>query len=301
MPVAGLHVNRIGGLVEACLASKLHALGKHIRGGMDRSTTADQQDPKNRLIEATGSVGSLTMVSRVFGLIRDVVLANVLGAVAAADAFFVAFRIPNFFRRLFAEGAFNIAFVPVLSDYRQNRSFREVQQLINRTAGVLGSTLVLLTLVVLLASPVVATIFAPGFLSDPQKFELTASMIRITFPYLLFISLTGMAGAILNSYDRFAVPAFTPVLLNISLISAALIGQRWFEQPALALAWGVFVAGAIQFCFQLPFLARMHLLPLPELDWRDPGVRRILNLMAPAVIGASVYQINLALLFGSAV
>ncbi len=255
---------------------------------------APQQPQVNarKLLGASSSVGGLTLVSRVFGLVRDVVLAQALGAVAAADAFFVAFRIPNFFRRLFAEGSFSIAFVPVLSDYRHNRSRADTLQLLNRTAGALGSVLFMVTLLVVVASPLVTTVFAPGFRLDSEKFELTAQMIRITFPYLFFISLTGMAGAILNAYDRFAVPAFTPVLLNVCLITGALLGQFWTGEPAMTLAWAVLVAGIVQFCFQLPFLARMHMLPVPELRWDDPGVRRILKLMAPAVIGASVYQVN---------
>lgn len=260
---------------------------------MNQEAPASTPTDGKKLLGASGSVGGFTMLSRVFGLVRDVVLAQLLGAAAAADAFFVAFRIPNFFRRLFAEGAFNIAFVPVLSDYRQNRDHQAVQQLVNRTAGALGSVLLIFTLLVVVGSPLVATIFAPGFRLDPDKFELTTQMIRITFPYLLFISLTGMAGAILNAYDRFSAPAFTPVLLNICLIGGALIGNAWFEETALALAWAVLVAGVVQLCFQLPFLARVHLLPWPEPGWNDPGVRRILKLMAPAVIGASVYQINL--------
>jgi putative peptidoglycan lipid II flippase len=260
---------------------------------MTEQTPESTQTNGRKLLGASGSVGGFTMLSRIFGLVRDVVLAQVLGAVAAADAFFVAFRIPNFFRRLFAEGAFNIAFVPVLSDYRQNRDHLAVQQLVNRTAGVLGSTLLVFTLIVVAGSPVVATIFAPGFRLDPEKFELASQMIRITFPYLLFISLTGMAGAILNAYDRFAAPAFTPVLLNVCLISGAIIGHLWFDETAVVLAWAVLVAGVLQLSFQLPFLARIHLLPWPESGWKDPGVRRILKLMAPAVIGASVYQINL--------
>src|SRR6056300_1542947 len=208
---------------------------------MTEQTPESTQTNGRKLLGASGSVGGFTMLSRIFGLVRDGVLAQVLGAVAAADAFFVAFRIPSFFRRLFAEGAFNIAFVPVLSDYRQNRDHLAVQQLVNRTAGVLGSTLLVFTLIVVAGSPVVATIFAPGFRLDPEKFELASQMIRITFPYLLFISLTGMAGAILNAYDRFAAPAFTPVLLNVCLISGAIIGHLWFDETAVVLAWAVLV------------------------------------------------------------
>jgi putative peptidoglycan lipid II flippase len=238
----------------------------------------------------------MTMLSRVLGLIRDVALARVIGAGSGADAFFVAFKIPNFFRRLFAEGAFAQAFVPVLSEYRQKGTLEAVKGLVDRVAGCLGSVLVLVTVLAVVGAPAVAALFAPGFmLNDPARFALASEMIRITFPYLLLISLTGFAGAILNSYDRFAIPAFTPVLLNISLISAALFAAPLFDPPALALAWGVLAAGVCQLLFQLPFLRRIHLLPSPTIDWRDPGVKRILALMAPALFGVSVSQINLLL------
>ncbi len=248
-----------------------------------------------RLLRSSAVVSAMTMLSRLLGLIRDIVFALVVGAASGADAFFVAFKIPNFLRRLFAEGAFAQAFVPVLSEYRQRGSHAAVQALINRVAGALGSVLILLTVLAVVGSPLLTTLFAPGFWADDAKFELTADLIRITFPYLFFISMTGMAGGILNSYDRFAIPAFTPVLLNVCLISAALVAAPWFEQPAFALAWGVFIAGVVQMAFQVPFLMRLRLMPRPELDWRDEGVRRILKLMAPAIFGVSVSQINLML------
>lgn len=248
------------------------------------------------LLRSSGVVSFFTMLSRVLGLARDIIFARVIGAEALADVFFVAFKIPNFFRRLFAEGAFAQAFVPVLGEYRQNGSQAALKQLINRVFGTLGMALLALTLVIVVAAPFFAALFAPKwYLNDPFKFNATAEMLRITFPYLLFISMTGVAGGILNSYDRFAVPAFTPVLLNMSLIFAALIAAPWFDQPTYALAWGVFAAGAIQFCFQLPFLARVHMLPIPVVDWRHPGVKKILKLMGPAIFGVSVSQINLML------
>ncbi len=240
-------------------------------------------------------VGSMTMLSRVLGLIRDIVFARVIGADGLADAFFVAFKIPNFLRRLFAEGAFSQAFVPVLSEYREKGSLEAVQALVNRVCGALGSVLILLTILVVVGAPVVAFVFAPGFWGDDLKFDAATGMIRVTFPYLLFISLTGLAGGILNSYDRFAVPAFTPVWLNVCMIGAALIGAAWWTEPAYALAWGVFVAGLVQMLFQLPFLMGLQLLPRPELDWGHEGVRRILRLMGPAIFGVSVSQINLLL------
>lgn len=238
----------------------------------------------------------MTMLSRFLGLARDVVIANLIGASVAADAFFVAFKIPNFMRRLFAEGAFSQAFVPVLSEYRSQRSIEEVRALLDRVAGVLGGSLLIFTTLVVAASPVVAALFAPGwYMDEPEKFQLASDMIRVTFPYLLLISLTGFAGAVLNSYGRFAVPAFTPVLLNISLISAAFFAAPLFEEPAFALAWGVLIAGVIQFTFQLPFLHALKLTPRPHWDLQHEGVRRVLKLMGPAIFGVSVSQINLLL------
>ncbi|MEP4145663.1 MAG: murein biosynthesis integral membrane protein MurJ [Halioglobus sp.] len=250
---------------------------------------------KPGLLRSSALVGSMTMISRVLGLLRDIVIAAFVGASANADAFFVAFKIPNFLRRLFAEGAFSQAFVPVLADYKEEGAQEAVKALVNRVAGVLGGTLLLLTLITVAASPIVAAIFAPGFVSQPQKFQLTADMIRITFPYLLLISMTGFCGAILNSYGRFAVPAFTPVFLNLSLIFAATVASPWFDEPVFALAWGVFFAGIIQLLFQLPSLYRLDLVPRPIFDTKDEGVRRILKLMIPALFGVSVSQINLLL------
>ena len=198
--------------------------------------------PRAGMLRSSVVTGSMTMMSRVLGLVRDQVLAHVLGAGGAADAFFLAFKIPNFFRRLFSEGAFSQAFVPVLSEYRQNGSHAAVQALVDRVAGCLGSVLLLVTVLAVIGSPVVAAIFASGYLNDPLKFTLLSDLIRITFPYLLLISLTGFAGAVLNSYDRFAVPAFTPVLLNICMIGAAWFAAPSFSQPVFALAWGVLVA-----------------------------------------------------------
>ena len=240
-------------------------------------------------------VGSATMISRVLGLLRDVVLANLIGANGNADAFFVAFKIPNFLRRLFAEGAFAQAFVPVLADTREKGGFAAVRELVDRVAGVLGGTLLLLTVLTIMASPVVATIFAPGFLRDPAKLALTGDLIKLTFPYLLLISLTGFAGAILNSYQRFAIPALTPVLLNLCLIASALWFAPHFEEPVVALALGVLVAGFAQLLFQVPALAGIGLVPRPRWAPRHEGVKRILLLIVPALFGVSVSQINLLL------
>ncbi|QKT04343.1 murein biosynthesis integral membrane protein MurJ [Ectothiorhodospiraceae bacterium 2226] len=246
-----------------------------------------------KLFKSTAVVGGYTMISRVLGFIRDIVIARVFGAGAATDAFFVAFKIPNFWRRLFAEGAFSQAFVPVLSEYRTQREHAEVQALTRQVAGTLGGVLLLVTLVGVLAAPLLVMLFAPGFINEVERFDLTVEMLRLTFPYLLFISLTAFAGAILNSYGRFGVPAITPVLLNLALIGAALGLAPYFEQPVVALAWGVLVAGVAQLLFQIPFLIRLRLLVRPVWAWRAPGVQRILRLMLPAIFGSSVAQINL--------
>lgn len=247
------------------------------------------------LLRASALVSTGTLSSRVLGLVRDVVLAGLLGAAANADAFFVAFKVPNFLRRLFAEGAFAQAFVPVLTDTREQGSHAAVKALVDRVTAALGATLLGLTLLAIVGAPAVAMVFAPGFSADPAKLELTGDLIRITFPYLLLISLTGLAGGILNSYGRFAVPAFTPVLLNLSLIAAALLLAPRFAEPAFALAWGVLLAGMLQLLFQLPALHGLGLMPRPRWDPRHPGLRRILVLMVPALFGVSVSQINLLL------
>ncbi|WP_284500709.1 murein biosynthesis integral membrane protein MurJ [Microbulbifer litoralis] len=267
------------------------------------SPSPSQESPLEKsgaagLLRGSSVVGGATMLSRVMGLARDMVLARFAGAGDAADAFFVAFKIPNFFRRLFAEGAFAQAFVPVLAEYRQNGGIAAARELNDRVVGALGGTLLLVTLVGVLCAPLVAGIFAFGWWwdgSEREKFDLATEMLRITFPYLMLISLTGFAGAVLNSFDRFAVPALTPVLLNLMLIAAAVIATDWFEPPIMGLAWGVLAAGVVQLLFQIPFLARQGLLPRPRWDWSYPGVRKILRLMAPAIFGVSVTQISLVL------
>ena len=235
----------------------------------------------------------MTLLSRLLGLARDIVIARFFSASDAADAFFVAFKIPNFLRRLFAEGAFSLAFVPVLTEYRNNYTAAQTRDLIDRVAGPLGGILLLLSLFGVVASPLLISIFAAGFLDQPSKFELTADMLRITFPYILLISMTAMAGGILNTWKRFAVPAFTPVLLNLSLIGCAMYLSPRLDVPITGLAWGVFIAGLAQLLFQLPFLYREGLLPRPKWGWRHQGVQKIVKLMIPALFGSSVAQINL--------
>ena len=247
-----------------------------------------------KLLKSTAIVGSMTLISRVLGLLRDMVLARWFGADAGMDAFFVAFKIPNFLRRLFAEGAFSQAFVPVISEYREQRTHAEVQQLASRVAGTLLGILTGITVIGVLASPVLVMIFAPGFLQrDPAQFELSAELLRWTFPYLLFVSLVAFAAGILNTYGRFAAASFVSVWLNVVLIGAAVLISPLLEQPELALAGGVFVAGVVQVLFLLPSLKRVGILPRPRWGLRDEGVRRIMKLMLPGILGSSVAQINL--------
>ncbi|MCS2610834.1 murein biosynthesis integral membrane protein MurJ [Halomonas dongshanensis] len=251
--------------------------------------------PRRGLMRSGLVVSAMTMLSRVMGLVRDVVVAMLLGAGDGADAFFVAFKIPNFLRRLFAEGAFNQAFVPVLSEYSSGRDRREVRALLDAVAGSLTAILALVTALAMLAAPWLIWVFAPGFGREPEKLAMTADMLRLTFPYLLLISLTAFSGSVLNTWSRFAVPAFTPVLLNLSLIGAALFLMPLMQEPAMALAWGVLIAGVAQLAFQVPFLYRLGLLPTPWPNFAHEGVRRILKLMVPALFGVSVSQINLLL------
>ncbi len=233
------------------------------------------------------------MISRILGFIRDVLLARIFGADANTDVFFVAFKIPNFLRRLFAEGAFSQAFVPVLSDYKEHGSKEALKQFIDRTAGVLSLTLMLVTIIGMVAAPLLIMVFAPGFSWQSGQYDLAVQMLRITFPYLFFISSVAFAGGILNIYSKFAVPAFTPVFLNLCMIAAAIWLSPLFDEPIVALACGVFVAGAVQLMFQFPALMRLGLLPRPKFGFRDPGVKRIMTLMLPAIFGVSVTQINL--------
>ena len=265
---------------------------------IDTSTLIKSDQGTNEgdgLLKASGITGSMTMVSRVLGLTRDIVIARVFGTTDAADAFFLANKIPNFMRRLFAEGAFNQAFVPVLSEYRSKKSLADVQRLVNTVAGSLGGFLFLVSVIVVLGAPIIALPIAYGFNDEPAKFELFVEMLRITFPYLLLISMTALCSSILNTYGRFAIPAFTPALLNISLIACSFLLAPYMREPELALAWGVLIAGFAQLLFQLPFLAQIHLVPKPKPSKLHEGVVRIKKLMLPALFGVSVAQINLLL------
>ena len=248
-----------------------------------------------RLLRSTSVVSSMTLLSRILGLARDIVFARYFGATIVMDAFLVANRIPNMLRRFFAEGAFSQGFVPVMARYREQHEHAEARQFVDAIAGTLGLILFLITLAGVVAAPILVAIVAPGFIGDDGRFDLATAMLRFTFPYLLFVSLTAFAGGILNTYGRFGVPAFTPVILNIVLISAALYLAPTLEEPGMALAYAVLVAGIIQLLFQLPFLARIGSVPRPKWNPNHPGVKRVTKLMLPAIFGSSVAQINVLL------
>jgi len=237
----------------------------------------------------------MTLLSRILGFVRDVIIARVFGASLAADAFFVAFKIPNLFRRLFAEGAFSQAFVPVLAEYRERHGDAEVGELVGATAGTLAVVLTGFVAVGVIAAPLLIVLFAPGFVGEDAKLDLAAALLRLTFPYLLLISLAALAGAVLNTFGRFAVPAFTPALLNVALIACALVLAPRLEEPVLALAVGVLIGGLAQLALQLYALGRLGLKIRPVVSFAHAGVRKILRLMGPAIFGVSVAQINLLL------
>lgn len=248
----------------------------------------------SRLLRSGAVISAMTMISRVLGLLRDMVVARYFPVDGATDAFYVAFRIPNLLRRLFAEGAFSLAFVPVLSEYREKQSPETLKDLLDHVAGYLGLILLVVTVIGIVAAPIVMWIFAPGFDNKPDaRPDLAIQMLRITFPYILFISLTAFVSGILNTFHNFAIPALTPALLNVVMIGAAIWGAPYFQQPILALAWGVFFAGLAQLIFQLPTLARLGLLPRLRVKRGHAGVSRIMQLMMPALFGSSIAQLNL--------
>ncbi len=255
-----------------------------------------------RLLKSGMIVSAMTLVSRVLGLVRDIVVANLMGAGASADVFFFANKIPNFLRRLFAEGAFSQAFVPVLTEYQAQDDDTKTRELIAKVSGTLGVLVTLVTLMGVLGSAGVTALFGAGWFWDwlhggpaAEKFELASLLLKITFPYLWFVTFVALSGAILNTLGRFAVSSFTPVFLNIAIISCAIFLAPRLPQPEIALACGVFLGGLVQFLFQIPFLAKAGLLVKPSWGWTHPGVVKIRKLMLPALFGVSVSQINLLL------
>jgi putative peptidoglycan lipid II flippase len=245
------------------------------------------------LLKTLFTVGGLTFMSRLLGFVRDTLIARVFGAGVMTDAFFVAFKIPNLLRRISAEGAFSQAFVPILAEYKKQRTQNETHALINHVATLMGLFLVIITIIAMLAAPWIVQVSAPGFVADVSKFKLTVDLLRITFPYILFISLVSLAGGVLNTYGNFSTPAFTPVWLNVSFITAMLFIAPYFNNSIQVLAWAVFVGGILQLLFQLPYLKQLGLVPRISFDLEDQGVWRILKLMGPAVFGVSIAQISL--------
>ncbi len=245
------------------------------------------------LLKSLAAVSSMTMLSRVLGFVRDTIVARIFGAGMATDAFFVAFKLPNLLRRIFAEGAFSQAFVPILAEYKSQQGEEATRTFVAYVSGLLTLVLAVVTVLGMLAAPWVIWVTAPGFTDTPEKFELTSALLRVTFPYILLISLASLAGAILNTWNRFSVPAFVPTLLNVSMIVFALFLTPYFDPPVMALGWAVLVGGFLQLAYQLPHLKKIGMLVLPRLNLRDRGVWRVLKQMGPAILGVSVSQISL--------
>ncbi len=252
----------------------------------------------SRMLRSGAIVSAMTMVSRVLGLVRDAIIFHFFPAGGMLDAFFVAFRIPNLLRRMVAEGAFSLAFIPVLAEYKESRSKEDLQNLLNHVAGTLSLVLFGITIIGMVAAPLLAMMFAPGFVfgegqQDGSQADLTAQLLVITFPYIFLIALSAFVSAILNTFQKFAVPAFTPVLLNVAMISSVIWLAPYFDQPVEALAWGVIVGGVLQLAFQIPALMKLGLLPKPNFRRGHDGVKKIMKLMVPALLGSSVAQINI--------
>lgn len=255
-----------------------------------------------KLLRSGMIVSGMTLISRILGLIRDIVVATLLGTGVSADIFLFANRIPNFLRRLFAEGAFSKAFVPVLAEYNADNDLNKTREFIAKVSGTLGGLVTIVTLVAMVASPVVAALFGTGWFLDwlydgpnAEKFTQASFLLKITFPYLWFITFVALSGAVLNTIGKFGVMAFSPVLLNVAIIGVALLGRDYFDSPDVALAWGVFLGGLLQFLFQIPFMKKEGLLVKPKWAWKDEGVTKVRKLMIPALFGVSVTQLNLLL------
>jgi putative peptidoglycan lipid II flippase len=245
------------------------------------------------LLKSLATISSLTLVSRILAFVRDVLIARVFGAGMATDAFFVAFKLPNLLRRLFAEGAFSQAFVPIFGEYKNRRGHDETKLLVDHVTTMLAIILFVVTLIGIIAAPILVYISAPGFIRDAAKFDLTVQLLRITSPYIFFISLVAVAAGILNTYNKFWVPAFAPILLNICFIGGALWLAPYCDPPIMALAWAVFVAGIVQLAFQIPFLKKIGMLPAIRFSLKDEGMWRVIKQMGPAVFGVSIAQISL--------
>ncbi|MFJ3483605.1 murein biosynthesis integral membrane protein MurJ [Pseudomonas sp. NPDC090202] len=245
------------------------------------------------LLKSLAAVSSITMLSRVLGFVRDTIIARTFGAGMATDAFFIAFKLPNLLRRIFAEGAFSQAFVPILAEYKSQQGEEASRTFVAYVTGLLTLALALVTVLGIVFAPWVIWATAPGFADTPEKFQLTTDLLRVTFPYILLISLSSLAGAILNTWNRFSVPAFVPTLLNLAMIFFALFLVPYFHPPVMALGWAVLAGGLLQLLYQLPHLKKIGMLVLPRINLRDTGVWRVMKQMLPAMLGVSVSQISL--------
>lgn len=245
------------------------------------------------LLKSLAAVSSMTMFSRVLGFARDAIVAKIFGAGMATDAFFVAFKLPNLLRRIFAEGAFSQAFVPILAEYKSKQGEEATRIFVAYVSGLLTLALAVVTVAGMLVAPWVIIVTAPGFADTTDKFALTTQLLQITFPYILLISLASLVGAILNTWNRFSIPAFAPTFLNISMIGFALFVAPYFNPPVLALAWAVIVGGVLQLVYQLPYLKKIGMLVLPRINFRNTGTMRVIKQMGPAILGVSVSQISL--------
>lgn len=250
---------------------------------------------KTNLLRSLLSVSGLTFFSRILGFVRDMIVARYFGASAATDAFNVALKLPNLLRRIFAEGAFSQAFVPVLAEYKNTRSVSETHAFIASVTGILSLVLLAVTILRMIFASGVILITAPGFTTDPAKFALTVDMLRITFPYILLISIASLMGGVLNTWGWFSIPSFVPTLLNISYIVFILLFRHYFHPPIMTMAWATFVGGVFQLAFQIPFLKKVGMLVRPRLDWHNPAVMRVLKLMGPAIFAVSIAQISLVI------
>ena len=250
---------------------------------------------RERFLKNTAVVSVFTMLSRVFGYIRDALMfIFISNASGALDAFFVAFRIPNFFRRIFGEGALSTAYIPVLSDYKTKEEKSEVKEFIDSSITTISLILLIVSVIGVLIAPILIYLIAPGFInSDTGQYDLSVSLLKITFPYMLFICLTAIAGSILNTYDNFAYPAVTPVILNLTLIISVLFFVPYFDEPVFALAWGLLIGGVIQLIFQVYPIIKLGLFPKIKFNSKHPGIKKIKEIMLPMIFGSSVTQINM--------
>jgi putative peptidoglycan lipid II flippase len=246
------------------------------------------------LLKSLAAISSLTLVSRILAFVRDILIARIFGAGMANDAYVIATRLPNMLRRLFAEGAFSQAFVPIFGEYYNRRGHDETKLLVDHVTALLALALFAVTLIGIVGAPVIIyCTTAPSFVKDVDKFNLTVTLLRITSPYIFFISLVSVAAGILNTYNKFWVPAVAPILLNVCLIGGALWLAPNFDQPVVGLAWAWFIAGIVQLAFQIPFLKKIGMLPSFRFSLKDEGMWRVFKKMGPAVFGVSIAQISL--------